>query len=530
MRLLSPFRGLFDPTCPKQLKKFLTRFPPSTTASEKHRGVDGPACTQFGFIKAIYAARPDLREAFPLGLTPHQREAFATWLFEHGRPDLGLTDEEIIGYLKLATRDPSHGLAHSWLLVPKLQARYPEALSSRGWPSFKVAVANDFRITQRWIRQAKLPREFLQTSSQSGVNILAHFRYPSGLQEEAVQYASAIQAHGHAVSLRDAPIGVLREGGEYLGAEIHPITLAKLGACESLDEQYPLTGWHPRRGVYRIVCWSWELDVLPRRLAGKAELADEIWTPSEFCAKAVRGAFPEKTVTAMLPAVSLPSFEKKPRSHFGLPADRFLFLFVFDIGSVMERKNPLGLIDAFKRAFRSDDRAHLAIKVTRGTTRLADLAKLQAAANRSISIIDRVLPRENMVSLLDSCDAYVSLHRAEGFGFTIAEAMLLGKPTIATGYSANMEFMTADTAFAVNHSLAPVGEGHSPYPAEALWAEPCREHAASLMRDVFENRQDGQAVGTRASLELPKLLAPVAAGHRMLARLDAIRKNLPRLM
>ncbi len=510
----SRFRGVFDPTCPRQLANFLDRFDATFT----QRTADSNC------LLDVFAARPDLRAVFPLGLTPHQREAYATWLFERGRPDLGLSSEEIVSSLLASTEDRSHGLAATWLLTPALQATVPDALTAHGWSKYLQHIATVYRVSERWLRSAQRPRSC--ATATSGVNILAHFRYPSGLQEEALQYAVAIRARGMHVSLRDAPLGFTRytPDEDILGPEEYDITIAKLGVCESLDDQYPLAGWHLRSGVWRIAAWSWELSTLPRSLAGQATLADEIWTPSAFCAAAVQEAFPEKIVTPMLPAVSLPGFEKRPRSHFLLPDDRCLFYFAFDIGSVMERKNPLGLLAAFRTAFRADDHAHLAIKVTRGSTRPHDLARLKAAASEvGATIIDEVLPRDELTALLDCCDVYVSLHRAEGFGFTIAEAMLLGKPTLATGYSANVEFMTPATAIAIEHKLVPVGEGLAPYPANALWAEPSVEHAAAMMRWVYENRDEARAMGERAKRELPRLLSPQAAGARIVERLDAIR-------
>jgi hypothetical protein len=164
----------------------------------------------------------------------------------------------------------------------------------------------------------------------------------------------------------------------------------------------------------------------------------------------------------------------------------------------------------------------LAIKVTRGESRPEALAQLKAAATPRVSIIDRVMPRGEVMALTACSDAYVSLHRAEGFGFTIAEAMLMGKPTIATGYSANLEFMTSSTAMAVEYKLIEVGDGQSPYPPDARWADPDLAHSAELMR--FAASGAAAELGQTAKRELPKLLSPAAAGTRMMQRLNAISR------
>ena len=129
----------------------------------------------------------------------------------------------------------------------------------------------------------------------------------------------------------------------------------------------------------------------------------------------------------------------------------FLFLFVFDFFSILERKNPLGLIDAFTRAFRPDEGPTLVIKTINGERRLTDLERLRAAAagRRDILIVDEYYSAEQKNALMGLCDCYVSLHRSEGLGLTMAEAMALGKPVIATGYSGNLDFMTPENSYLV---------------------------------------------------------------------------------
>ena len=126
------------------------------------------------------------------------------------------------------------------------------------------------------------------------------------------------------------------------------------------------------------------------------------------------------------------------------------------------------------------------IKTFNGDAKPESLAQLEraAAARDDIEVIDRFLPVAEKNALLARADAYVSLHRAEGFGLSLAEAMLLGKPAIATGYSGNLQFMTPANSWLVGYELTPVGEGVEIYPPDALWAEPDLDHAAALMREV----------------------------------------------
>jgi hypothetical protein len=176
--------------------------------------------------------------------------------------------------------------------------------------------------------------------------------------------------------------------------------------------------------------------------------------------------------------VPVPIFDSTPgcdRTQLDLPTDRFVFLFMFDFFSVCERKNPLGLIDAYRAAFGPDDGTVLVVKSINGARREHDLAAVRAAAQgrTDIFVRDEYLTPDRHAALLAACDAYVSLHRAEGLGLTMAEAMALGKPVIATGYSGNLDFMDDDVAFLVRH--------------------------ASLMRSVVADRDRSAAVGRRAA-------------------------------
>ena len=175
-----------------------------------------------------------------------------------------------------------------------------------------------------------------------------------------------------------------------------------------------------------------------------------------------------------------------PRAALGLPEDRFVFLFVYDFLSTVERKNPLGLIDAYTRAFGPDDGTALVLKSINGEKHLEQLEQVRAAAagRPDVFVLDEYLSPTHHSALLGHCDAYVSLHRSEGFGLDMAAAMGLGKPVIATRYSGNLEFMDDATSYLVDYELEPIGPGCEPYPADSRWASPRLDHAAELMRRV----------------------------------------------
>ena len=142
-----------------------------------------------------------------------------------------------------------------------------------------------------------------------------------------------------------------------------------------------------------------------------------------------------------------------------------------------------------------------------------------------MTLIDQNLDRGDLLALMNAADAYVSLHRSEGFGLTMAEAMLLGKPTIATAYSGNLDFMTPANSYLVRFDKTTIAEDIPPYPKGCVWAEPSVEHAAELMRRVYDEREEAAALARRGQADLTALLSPEASGRRMAARLAEIQSQ-----
>ncbi len=177
-----------------------------------------------------------------------------------------------------------------------------------------------------------------------------------------------------------------------------------------------------------------------------------------------------------------------------------MFLFCFDLLSVLERRNFLGLVDAYRRAFAAEDSTLLVLKIVNGDKRVPDLEALRlAVADRSdIVVIDEYYDAKHLATLMNAADCYVSLHRSEGFGLTMAESMALGKPVIATAYSGNMDFMSPETAYLVSWTKGSVPPDCAPYPEGATWAEPDLDEAARLLRQVLEHPDEAAAVGRRA--------------------------------
>jgi glycosyltransferase involved in cell wall biosynthesis len=274
---------------------------------------------------------------------------------------------------------------------------------------------------------------------------------------------------------------------------------------------------------YNVGFWLWELPKFPSEWEFAFDFFDEIWTMSNYCVEAISTVSPIP-VLKMMPSLDLPEITIS-RQTLGLPTNQFIFLFMFDFGSSFERKNPIATIKAFRQAFGSSEQnVSLVVKFHNAELYPQQVAQLRAAIGHcsSIHVIDRHFLRDELNALVYHCDCYISLHRSEGFGFTMAEAMFYGKPVIATAYSSNIDFMNVRNSFLVQYDLITTTEDYGFYPKGSTWADPDVDHAASLMRYVFEHYDEAQTVGATAAQDIKLHLSPQAVGQRMKNRLEYI--------
>ena len=478
-------------------------------------------------VRRVYELREDLRGVFPLGLTPRQRGEYLAWLLTYGKTDFQLSPEAALWFHLELDEDPARGLAFTYRLQPEWQREHPEGLTAAGWPQLKAWVAHRYDFDCRWLRRATLAEP--ETTDRDGVNVLGLFRYTSGLQQAVRSSVESLRRVGVSPNLRDYPVLFLREPHDrtrYDALERADITIVNTGIDTGVSDAFRKTGLHPREGVYRIGNWWWELEELPKMWHARGDEVDEIWAPTEFIAGAMRGAFC-KPVFSMLPGLELSPFTPRPKTAFGMDPGKTTFAFIFDMNSRMQRKNPLGLIAAFRRAFQPDEPVELVIKVSPPESYYRDQwNELRAAADASgVRLLDRVMSRDELLAFLNATDAYASLHRSEGFGLTCAEAMLLGKPVVATNYSGNTDFMNARNSYLVAYDRVQLADDIDPYPRGAYWAEPNLDHAAAQMRAITDDPAAARATGERARESLRETLSLEAAGKRMKARLDAIRTS-----
>ena len=435
--------------------------------------------------------RPDVVRSYP-DLDGPDGSEYVAWCWAFGRDELAIPDRFMPprpGQDPVGVSAPVFGReAVAPAVVPPPPRNSATAQTSETAQSSETAQTSEMR----------------QRSVEDGpaVRLTGYLGHTLGLGAAARGYVQALGAAGVPVRTVSVPLRHLalpvaladeygRHGFDELihegrhGFEIVAVNADELpDFVERLGEAY-FEG--PRIGI-----WGWETDSIPARWQRAFALVQEIWVYSRFMAENI-GAVAPVPVIALPPPVQPPAEPAVPL-RLDVPDDGFLFLFVFDYLSTIQRKNPVGLIEAFKRAFAPGEGPRLLLKTINGPLRpLAEEEVLWAAHGRSdVHVVDRSLSGEELSGLMAGCDCYVSLHRAEGFGLTLAEAMAIGKPVIGTGYSGNVDFMNAENSYLVDYEIGRVGPDCEIYPPEGRWAQPSVEHAAEL-GPVFQEALHGLA-------------------------------------
>ncbi|BET69653.1 hypothetical protein ASA1KI_45710 [Opitutales bacterium ASA1] len=372
---------------------------------------------------------------------------------------------------------------------------------------------------------------FVTRRANIGVNLVGWFRAALGVGESVRCAARAAEAAAVPHALVPLKLHCKAAEAEHVfdsrlqTDNPYPVNVFHVDAPQSRDIDHH-HGAAFRRGKYNIGYWAWELPEFPDGWVRHCEHFDEIWTPSRFSRDAIAAKSPVPVL--VMPhaiAVHVPD-TSDPRAGFGLPEDRFLFLFVYDLNSYQERKNPRAVLRAFRHAFGEHGRVDvgLVIKVHGVAGNEADLAALRSeiAGLDGCTLITDTLSRERINLLQSACDSFVSLHRSEGFGLSVAEAMFLGKPVISTDWSATAEFVTPENGCPVRCRLVELSENHGPYTKGQIWADPDVAHAAEHMRRLVDDRTLARRLGAAAAADMRAHYSPARIGHLYADRLRAM--------
>ncbi len=378
------------------------------------------------------------------------------------------------------------------------------------------------------VRLAPCSAAFARKHARLGVNIAGFLTADLGIGESARCMVRAVDAAGIPSALVPLRLNCKNRLGDSTyasrlqDANPHPVNIVHLDppASPDLDHHH---GKGFRADRYNIAYWAWELPEFPDAWLPHFAFFDEVWCPSEFVRAAIAAKSPVPVVT-MPHAISFAQPVGDGRARFGLPADRFLFLTLYDLNSYSERKNPRATVEAFRASGLGREGAGLVVKVQNVAGNEADFAALQAALRDvpGAILLTDTLARAEVYLLESACDAFVSLHRSEGFGLAVAECMALGKPVISTNWSATAEFVDASNGCPVDFRLTTLTQSHGPYSKGQQWAEPDIAHAAASMRRLASDRRLCVELGAAARATIEQRFAPAIIGARYRRRLEAI--------
>jgi GT2 family glycosyltransferase/glycosyltransferase involved in cell wall biosynthesis/septal ring factor EnvC (AmiA/AmiB activator) len=461
------------------------------------------------FMHYIWRSRPDLHRLFDLN-DREGRLAYCKWFLLEASREYGLSPEAYPDELLDKLADCGGEVADKALDIIREKHTPRRVGAGRGLQAIEQS----------------------PDAATDGVNLVGYFRGEFGLGELSRMAARAFDAVAVPFSVIDyrevGPHGSADNSLEHwisntqrfktnvlnINADILPALFFKFG--ESFFS-----------GRYNIGYWAWELPKCPPEFDLAFNMVDEVWAISEFTTKSLQTRSPVPVINMPL-AVSTPVTQGRySKAYFGLREGGFQFIFTFDAASYLARKNPIAAVRAFKRAFpRGDENANLLLKTMNVPTGdpLWDAVTAEAKTDRRIAIMAKRLSRDEVVGLASVCDAFVSLHRSEGFGFSLAEAMLLGKPLVATNYSGTREFAHEGTACVVDYQMVPVPEDCYPFWQNQVWAEPDVEHAGALMRRLVNDDQYRAEIARAGQCFVRDHLNAKVIGARYAARLDETKR------
>lgn len=395
---------------------------------------------------------------------------------------------------------------------------------AEGTLSFRVYCLKRFRLAEP--RTLPESRPGAPRSTAFGVNVAGYITGEFGLGEAARALVRGLDAAGVPFVLNSIEVPWHRNLDRTFEAfsDENPYRVNLIGANpDQADEFYRRKGARYFKDHYNVGTWFWELSRFPEEWITRFKPYQEIWVGSRFSAESLARVSHVPVVKITYPVDIDQERLQTDRPSLALDDKAFVFLFIFDFRSVLERKNPMGVINAFGKAFGGSKDSVLVLKSINSEFAPESYDRLRRlASGLNVTFVDGHWTGDRLHSLMAAADCYVSLHRSEGLGLSMAKSMFLGKAVIGTGYSGNLDFMNVNNSFLVRYRLVELDRDYPPYPAGAVWAEPDTDHAAELMRWVYDNREATTAVGARAADDVGRSMSPEAAGKVLRERLMRI--------
>ena len=279
-------------------------------------------------------------------------------------------------------------------------------------------------------------------------------------------------------------------------------------------------------GKYNVGVWCWETEKFPKVSENILKYFNEVWTISEFCKNSISRSIDLPVSVIRLPVIQM---ENIP---YSVRIDRnkyFIVLFTFDYHSIFERKNPLAGIIAFKMAFGTNPNIVLVIKSVNAKYEKHHIDNIKNVVqdHNNIIIIDDFLSKEDTLSLIKSCDVYLSLHRSEGLGLGMREAMTMGRVVIATDYSGNKDYMTDENSILIKYKKIPIPINAGIYwHPEVTWAEPNIYDAVKKLRFIHMDKEYRNTIGTNAKISMLENYNLEKCAKEMISLISVIKDRI----
>lgn len=376
---------------------------------------------------------------------------------------------------------------HTWQPYQRLSQSVKHVIGQDAFSRIKANIRHDSHVRS-------IPRPSIVHAT--GINVLGLLKAESGLGEAARGIVRALDAVGIPSSLHDLDLGDIRKADNSLADRLSSSSPYDVSLV-AINADFLSTVYKNKRSLmddhYIIGQWTWELSQFPEKWMHAFNLIHELWVPSTFVQKAVEAVSPVP-VFVMPHVVDRAPSEAYDRSHFHIPSDGFVFLTMFDFHSVFERKNPIGTIQAFKKASDGRTNTQLVIKCVNAERYPREFQQMLLAINHDprITVMNGYITPEERLDLLNICDAFISLHRSEGFGLALAEAMFMSKPVIATNYSGSTDFMDASNSLPVDYRLTRLEKTYGPYARGSEWAEPNMDDAVRRIRQILDDPAEAE--------------------------------------